>query len=319
MATTRILLTTASFQETPGKHHSMLEELGYEIVRDKGPLDEAKMLEYAGEFDAFLCGDDDLTAAVLEKATPRLKVISKYGIGIDRIDIEAAKRLGLRVTNCPGVNHTTVAEHVIGLTLAAMRTTVAQHTTVASGQWKRQTGFELMGKTYGIVGLGRIGKEVALRAKAFGVKLIGFDVYWPEEFAAENGIERKATIQDLLKEADIISLNCNLTDQTRNLIGGDNLSLLKKEAIIVNCARGGLVDTHAVCAALDNGALGHYATDVLDTEPPAADHPMLKQAGVTITPHIASRTYENVVRQAVMAVENLKLAMSGQEPLAVVV
>ena len=157
---TRVLLTTTSYQDTPGPHHALLESQGWEIIRERGPLPEARMMELAGEFDAFLCGDDAITAAVIDKALPRLKVISKYGIGLDKIDVRHATSKQLPVLFTPGVNHTTVAEHTFLLLLALEKNLLFHCDSTRSGGWKRRTGHELLGKTIGIIGVGRIGKEV---------------------------------------------------------------------------------------------------------------------------------------------------------------
>ncbi|HEY9247678.1 MAG TPA: 3-phosphoglycerate dehydrogenase, partial [Rariglobus sp.] len=153
MTLTRVLLTTTSFQDTPGIHHDMLAAAGFEIVRERGPLSESRMLELAGQFDAYLCGDDAMTRAVMEKSLPRLKVISKYGIGLDKIDLKSAKDLGLPVLFTPGVNHTTVAEHTFALLLAVVRNLVVEANHVAAGRWTRITGNEVCGKTLVLVGL----------------------------------------------------------------------------------------------------------------------------------------------------------------------
>jgi D-3-phosphoglycerate dehydrogenase / 2-oxoglutarate reductase len=313
---TRVLLTTTSFQDTPGVHHDLLAKTGFEIVRERGPLSEAKMLTLAGEFDAYLCGDDALTRAVIQKSLPRLKAISKYGIGIDKIDLQAATDLKVPVLFTPGVNHTTVAEHTFALLLAAVRNLVPEANYVAEGKWKRITGTELCGKTLAIVGMGRIGKEVAIRAKAFGMKLIGFGNYWDEEFAAANGMTRVAKIEDVLREADVVSLHTKLTEETRHMINAGNIRLLKPTAVIVNCSRGELVELAALVRALKANAILAYAADVLDQEPPAADHPLLGLPNVVLTPHIGSRTHESVQRQATCAVENLTLCLAGRTPIA---
>lgn len=312
----RILLTTTSFQDTPGPHHQMLADAGFEIHRERGPLPEDKMLALAGDFDAFLCGDDVISRAVIEKSLPRLKVISKYGIGVDKIDVEAATEKGIPLTFCPGVNHTTVAEHTFGLLLGLYRHLVTEANHVRDGDWTRLTGHELMGKTIGIVGLGRIGKEVAIRARAFGMKLIGYDLYWPEEFAREYEIERPDGLTQLFQAADIISLHTNLTAETEDMVCARSIAHMKDGVIILNCARGELVNVADMVAALESGKVGGYGADVLDKEPPPRDHPLLKAKNCIITPHIGSRTYESVVRQATMAAKNLILAMNGEKPLA---
>ena len=173
----KVLLTTTSFQDTPGPHHELLRDQGFDLLCERGPLSESRMLELVGDVDAFLCGDDEITAAVVEKALPRLKVISKYGIGLDKIDTEFVTEKKIPLTFCPGVNHTTVAEHTFALMLALFRKLVEEANHVSRGEWIRVTGNEIMGKTIAIIGLGRIGKEVALRANAFGMKVLGFDLY----------------------------------------------------------------------------------------------------------------------------------------------
>jgi len=312
----RILLTTTSFQDTPGAHHEMLAAAGFEVVRERGPLSEARMLELAGGFDGLICGDDALTRGVIMKSLPRLKVISKYGIGLDKIDLRAATELGVPVLFTPGVNHTTVAEHTFALMLAAARNLVVEANHTAAGRWTRITGHELFGKTLAIIGLGRVGREVAIRAGAFGLKVIGFGHHWDEEFARQHSVERVAELEEALRRADIITLHTKLTPATRHLINARNFPLIRKGALIVNTGRGELVELEALVAALGEGRLLAYAADVLDQEPPPPDHPLLGLPNVIITPHIGSRTYESVQRQASCAVENLTRFFAGKPPVA---
>jgi phosphoglycerate dehydrogenase-like enzyme len=313
---TRVLLTTTSFQDTPGVHHQLLDQAGFEIVRERGPLPEARMLELAGQFDAYLCGDDALTRAVIQRSLPRLKVISKYGIGLDKIDLAAATDLKVPVLFTPAVNHTTVAEHTFALLLAATRNLVVEANYVAAGQWKRITGTEICGKTLAIVGLGRIGREVAIRARAFGLRVIGYGHYWDEDFARWYGIEREENFDALLQAADFVTLHTKLTPETRHLINAGNIGRLRRGAVIVNCARGEIVELAALVAALKSGHLLAYAADVLDAEPPPADHPLLCLPNAILTPHIGSRTHESVQRQGSCAVENLTRFLSGRPPIA---
>ena len=312
----RVLLTTTSFQDTPGAHHQMLDGAGLEIVRERGPLPEARMLELAGQFDAFLCGDDAITRAVIEKSLPRLKIISKYGIGVDKIDVKFATEQKIPVLFTPGVNHTTVAEHTFCLMLAAVRNLVVEANYTAAGKWTRITGNEVCGKTLAIIGFGRIGKEVAIRARAFGLKVIGYGHYWDEDFARWFDIKRVENFDDVLRQADIISLHTKLTPATKGLINAKNFPLIKKGAVIVNTGRGELVDLDALVNALKSKHLLAYAADVLDQEPPPPDHPLLGLPNVIITPHIGSRTHESVQRQASCAVENLTLFLAGKKPIA---
>lgn len=313
---TRVLLTTTSYQDTPGPHHDLLASAGVEVHCERGPLPESKMLKLAGEFDAFLCGDDVISRAVLEKARPRLKIISKYGIGVDKIDVAGCTELGIPLTFCPGVNHTTVAEHTFGLMLAVFRHMLEQATAVRAGNWKRMTGHEIMGKTIGVIGLGRIGKEVVKRAKAFEMNVVGLDLYWPAEFAEQYGVQKVESFAEVFKACDVVSLHTNLTDETRDMIRTETIATMKKDVVIVNCARGELVNSADMAAALAAGNVGGYATDVLDEEPPSADHPLLTAPNCLITPHIGSRTFESVERQAMMATENLIRCLKGEQPLA---
>ncbi len=312
----KILLTTTSYQDCPGDHHALLESTNAEIVRERGPLSEAQMLELAGDFDAFLCGDDEITQAVIEKSLPKLKVIAKYGIGVDKIDVAYATEKKIPVSFCPGVNHTTVSEHVFMLILALNKNLMDQANATAAGAWKRMTGHEIMGKTIGIIGLGRIGREVAIRANAFGMKCIGYDLYWPEDFAREQHIERANGVTQLLRASDIISLHTNLTEETRDMICEASIKNMKDGATLINCGRGELTHTGDIARALESGKLGGYGADVLDQEPPAADHPLLGAKNCIITPHVGSRTFESVQRQAGMATQNLVNLLKGEKALA---
>ena len=312
----KILLTTTSFQDTPGAHHDLLAQTGWEIIRARGPLNEADTLALVGDAEGYICGDDAITRQVLEKARPKLKVISKYGIGVDKIDVKSCTEFGIPVLFTPGVNHTTVAEHTFLLLLALEKNFLFHTDSTRSGGWKRKTGHELLDKTIGIVGLGRIGKEVVIRAKAFGMNPIGFDIYWDDKFAQEHGVKRASSLDEIYAASDYISLHTNLTPETRGMINAMSFVKMKKGVLILNCSRGEVVNTDDMIAALKSGQVGGYGMDVLDKEPPPADHPLLKLPNVVCTPHIASRTYESVVRQATTSVKNLILAMKGEKPIA---
>lgn len=313
--TTRILLSTTSYQDTPGPHHALLESQGFEIVRERGPLPESDMLGLSGEFDAFLCGDDAITRSVIDQFLPRLKVISKYGIGLDKIDVAYATERKIPVLNTPGVNHTTVAEHTFGLLLGLTKKIHENANDVAGGKWvagwKKPVGHEILGGTMGIIGLGRIGKEVATRAKAFGMSVIAYDPYFDEAFAAEHGVARCATMDEVLLGANVVSLHCFLDENTRGMINAEKIAEMKDGVIVLNCARGELVETDDIRDALVAGKVGGYGADVLDTEPPAADHPLFTAPNCIVTSHIASRTYESVERQAMRATHNLINYLKG--------
>ncbi|UCG66761.1 MAG: phosphoglycerate dehydrogenase [Deltaproteobacteria bacterium] len=314
----RVLVTTTSFMDTPGAHHDLLQAQGFDIVTARGPLDETQMFSLLGEVDGIICGDDSITRRVIEKGVPKLKVISKYGIGVDRIDLEAARQAGVPVTFTPGVNEVTVAEHVFGLMVSLARNIPQENRLVKEGQWKRITGHELWGKVLGIIGLGRIGKQVAKRALGFEMKVLGCDPIWDDPFCQEHPVGRCVMAEEILTQADFVTLHMNLTPENRCFINRERLEIMKPTAYLINCARGGLVNTAELLEALRKGEIAGYAADVLDREPPGPDDPLIRSGleNIILTPHIASRTYESVVRQATMAIRNLVAVLKGEEPPA---
>ena len=302
----KILLTSTSFQDTPGQHHTLLDNYNFNIDRLRGPIKEEALLEVIQNYDGVICGDDDYTEKVILKgAEGKLKVISKYGIGLDRINLEAAKKYHIPVTNCPGVNQVTVAEHVFALLLSSIKNIIPEYLYMKDQKWVRLIGTELFGKTIGILGLGNVGKEVAIRANAFGLKVLAFDKYIDIQFSEKYNVTYINNIEEIIANCDIISLNMSLDERTRNTISLSNINQLKSGVIIVNTARAGLVDQNAILQGLQTKKIGAYLTDVLDEEPIVKDHPLLNFNNVIITPHIGSRTYENVEKQGIMAVENL--------------
>jgi len=314
----RVLITTTSFMDTPGGHHDLLRDLGYEIITARGPLSEEEMLALLGEVDGLICGDDLISRKVMHKALPRLRVISKYGIGVDRIDLKAAGEFGLPVGYTPGVNDVTVAEHVFGLMISLARNIPQENELVKKGLWQRITGHELWGKTLAIMGLGRTGKQVAKRALAFEMRVLACDPRWDDLFCRQHGVQRCRVAEELLPQADFVSLHMNLTAENRYFINRQRLELMKPSAYLINCARGALVNSADLVTALKAGRLAGYATDVLESEPVRPDDPLLAcdLPNLILTPHIGSRTYESVVRQAFMAVQNLAAVLSGKKPLA---
>lgn len=312
----KILLTTTSYQDTPGDHHRLLEESGFEVARARGPLSEQEMLDLIasqGPFDGLLNGDDEITQKVIDAAGPQLKVIAKYGIGLDSIDVDYATGKKIPVLFTPGVNHTTVAEHAFGLMIAVAKHFTPHLREVQAGNWKRMTGCELMGKTIAILGMGRIGKEVIKRAVAFGMRPIAFDLYWDEEFAAKYGVRRCATAEEACEKADVVSLHMNLTDKNRGFINTRLINRMKDNAIIINTARGGLVNEEELAAACASGKLGGYGGDVVNKEPMVSPHPYQGVDNIVITPHVGSRTFESVERQAVRATLNIVNFLNGAD------
>jgi D-3-phosphoglycerate dehydrogenase len=289
-----------------------LLQTGFDITFLKGPVPQYKLLHVVGEFDALLCGDDEITAAVLLAGKQgNLKYISKYGVGVDNVDISTAKQLGITVTNCPGVNNITVAELVFALLLSFSRNICLEYNITKAGGWQKLTGFDLYGKTIGVVGLGAVGKEVAKRAIAFGLKVVVATAHPNHDYIAQQGYAVCKNVLELAAIADIITLHVPLTKETNSFINNDFIQKAKPGLIIINTARGGLVDAEAIAMGLQEGKISGYLTDVLDVEPMPENYLLKDLPNVLITPHIGSRTYETVERQGIMAVENLTNMVSG--------
>ena len=303
----KILLTSTSFQDTPGKHHDALNKIGLDVDLLRGPITENNLLKIISNYDAVICGDDSFTEKVLEKgAKGNLKIISKYGVGLDKINLTAASRLGITITNCKGVNQHAVAEHVFGLMLTFYKNIHLEYNFTKNGDWIRLTGHELYNKKIGVIGLGSIGKEVVKRAKAFGLQIFGYDISLDKKFIDEFGINMLKSISEIFKKCEIITLHMNLTDSNSQIISESIINNIKnKPVVLINTARSDLIDMKGLIKGLDKGIIKAYLTDVLDIEPMEKNHPLKKYSNVIITPHIGSRTYQSVERQGLMAVENL--------------
>ncbi|KAF0109264.1 MAG: D-3-phosphoglycerate dehydrogenase [Anaerolineaceae bacterium] len=255
-------------------------------VRER--LDEASLLEYAGRFDGAICGDDQYTARVLEACAPRLKVISKWGTGIDSIDSAAAARLGIKVCRTPNAFTLPVADTVMGCLLAFARRLPWMDREMKSGNWEKLPGRALHECTLGIVGVGVIGKTLARRARAFGMTVLGNDIVEIDHvFIAETGIHM-TDLDSLLSESDFVSLNCDLNPTSFHLMNARTLALMKRTAVLVNTARGPVVEEHALVAALKAGTIAGAALDVFEVEPLPEDSPLLKMDNVLLAPHNAN-------------------------------
>ncbi len=253
-----------------------------------------------------------VTEAVLA-AGERLEIVARAGTGVDNVDVEAATRRGIIVVNAPDGNTRAVAEHTLALLLALLRHIPAAQASLRGGAWQRGRflGAELGGKTLGVIGFGRIGREVAHRAAAFGLRVVAFD-----PFVSPEHIERRGAtplgLDELLREADVVSLHVPLTDKTRTLIGPRELALMRPTAVLVNCARGGLVDEAALAEAIEAGRLGGAALDVFAQEPPSPENPLLGLERVIVTPHIAGSTAEAQSRIALTVAEEIVALWSGK-------
>ena len=251
-------------------------------------LEEAELLKYAGQFDGAICGDDQYTARVLEVCAPRLKVISKWGTGIDSIDSAAAARLGIKVCRTPNAFTLPVTDSVMGYILAFARRQPWMDKAVKAGEWEKLPGRSLSECTLGVVGVGTIGKAVVRRARAFGMRILGNDIIEIDHvFLAETGVEM-TTLDSLLSAADFVSLNCDLNPTSFHLINARTLGLMRPTAVLINTARGPVVDEPALVAALQAGTIGGAALDVFEVEPLPAESPLRKMDNVLLAPHNAN-------------------------------
>ena len=251
-------------------------------------LGEQQILEFAGDFDGTICGDDHYTTGVLSACAPRLKVISKWGTGIDSIDYEAAQKLGIDVYRTPNAFTLPVADTVMGYILAFARRQPWMDRSVKSGQWDKLSGRSLSESSLGVIGIGNIGKAVLLRAKAFGMQLIGNDVIEVDpEFIRNAGVEM-TSLEELLARADFISINCDLNPTSLHLINHDTLSDMKSNAIVINTARGQVIDEAALISALESGVIAGAALDVFEVEPIPSNNHLLQMDNVMLAPHNAN-------------------------------
>jgi D-3-phosphoglycerate dehydrogenase len=304
----KILLTTTSFQDTPGKHHDLLNSQNWDIDYLRGPVEESVLLPIIHKYDGVICGDDEYTREVIKAGKEgKLKVLSKYGVGLDRIDLEAAKEFGIGVTNVPGINQVSVSEHVLALLFTFSKNIHLQYNSVQTGSWKRGIGSEIQGKTLGIIGLGAVGKELGKKAGALGMKVMAYDIFKDQEFLDKySEINFTTDIDDIYSKCDVISLHLPHTKQTDKLINDIVITTkLKKQPIIINTARGKLIDPVAVISGIKNKLIKGYLCDVLETEPILENEILLGIENIIITPHVGSRTFENVQNQGLKSILNL--------------
>ena len=281
---------------------------------DVDEVDAKRLLEIVGAYDALIVrGRTKVTKAVIARAT-RLKIVGRAGVGVDNIDVGAATARKILVVNAPTSSTTSVAELTIGHMLSLYRHLAQSDRGVKEGRWEKKAleGRELAGKVLGLVGSGRIGAEVAKRATAFGMRVLAYDPYLRQENGDRLGIELVDKIR-LLEEADVVSVHAALTPETRHLVGAKELSLMKRTAILVNCARGEIVNEAALADALKAGAISGAALDVFEKEPPEGS-PILSAPNVVFTPHLGASTREAQDRAGAIIVEQVIQALSGQRP-----
>lgn len=272
------------------RFQTIFDEHGLElIVPDVNErLNEEDLLAYAGQFDGAICGDDRYTARVLEACAPRLKIISKWGTGIDSIDQQTAARLNIKIGRTPNAFTLPVADTILGYMLAFARRLPWMDRAMKSGEWEKIPGRSLSECTLGVVGVGNCGKAVLRRARAFGMRLMGNDIIEiAPDFILENGVTM-TSLDELLESSEFVSLNTDLNPTSYHLMNTETLAMMKPSAILINTSRGPVVDEPALIQALQAGVIGGAALDVFENEPLPADSPLLSMDQVMLAPHNAN-------------------------------
>ncbi|QDA32569.1 hydroxyacid dehydrogenase [Thermococcus indicus] len=289
----------------------VLKNAGFEIVYEEYP-DETRLLELVGDVEAIIVRSKPKVTRKVIEAAPKLKVIGRAGVGLDNIDLEAAKERGIKVVNSPGASSRSVAELAVALMFNVARKIAFADRKMREGTWakKQAMGIELEGKTLGVVGFGRIGYSIAKIAKALGMNVLLYDPYPNEERAKEVG-GKFVDLETLLRESDVVTLHVPLIDATYHLINEERLKLMKPTAILINAARGAVVDTNALVKALQEGWIAGAGLDVFEEEPLPADHPLTKLDNVVLTPHIGASTVEAQMRAGVQVAEQIVEVLKG--------
>jgi D-3-phosphoglycerate dehydrogenase len=288
----------------------VFEEAGIE-VHDLTESERGRLPELVGDFDGLVVRSRTKVTAELLRAGRRLRVVGRAGIGVDNVDVAAATELGILVVNAPTANLVSACEHTFALLLSLARRVPEATASLKAGEWERQRfeGLELQGKTLGILGFGRIGQSVAQRARAFEMRVVAHDPFLDPSVARRLDVDL-APLEDLLPRSDVVTLHTPLTDQTRNLLDETRLGLMKPGALLVNCARGGIVDEAALLAALEAGGLGGAALDVFAEEPPR-NLALVRHPRVVCTPHIGAQTAEAQERVATDTAAMVVAALAG--------
>jgi phosphoglycerate dehydrogenase-like enzyme len=315
----KVLITARTFKEVGGPAGELLRNAGCEVIVPPkfGGLSASELLPLLDGIDAVLCSPDEYSSAVLESpAAARLKIVSRWGVGYDSIDVAAATRLGIAVAYTPNLLNETVADCTFALLLSIARRIHEGHEWMSKGEWKPVWGRDVFGKTLGIVGCGRIGQAVARRASGFNLRLLGYDVA-ACPLAEKLGVKMVA-LDELLEASDFVTLHAALTPENRGLIGEKEFRRMKPTAYLINAGRGALVNEDALVRALQENWIAGAALDTFTKEPLPVNHPLRQAPNVLLTPHLASfarETGERVSQAAAQAIVDL---MTGRQPQSLV-
>jgi phosphoglycerate dehydrogenase-like enzyme len=308
------LIGASPIRHQPGPFRNVLHAGGFQTVDPDGDdvLTESQLFASLPNCEAIVAGGERISASLIE-ASPKLRVIARTGVGYDAVDVAAATARKIVVTITPGTNHDSVAEQAFALLLGVARRVAINDRIIRAGGWDRTIVRPLRDATIGLVGLGRIGRAMVPRARAFGMRVLAHDELLDPAFDAQHGIERRP-FEALLAESDVVSLHLPLTDATRNLIDARRIALMKPGAILINTSRGGLVDEQALYRALTSGHLAGAGLDVFQVEPTAADHPLIALPNVVSSPHIAGVDERSMADMAEMAARCIVDLHEGRWP-----
>jgi phosphoglycerate dehydrogenase-like enzyme len=314
-----VMIAPAQLANLPGDFVTVLRNAGFELVYPNlgRQMVESELLEKLAGCSASLAGSEPYTRKVLEKH-PQLKVIARAGVGYDAVDVRAATDLGVAVGIAPGTNQDSVAEHCFMLILALARNLIQQHNPIREGKWPRAANLPIRGKILGLVGLGRIGKAMTVKALAFGMKVIAYEPFPDKTFVEKHGI-RLVALDDLLREGDYVSLHLPATEGTKAIINADRFKLMKPTAFLVNTARGAVIDEPALYEALRDKKIAGAGLDVFDEEPPQPNNPILKLDNVVMTAHTAGVDTQSRDDMARKAAEVIAAVSKGEWPVDCIV
>ena len=297
-----------------------LADSGLDILRNASDVEldyrpglkGADLLAAVAQSDGLITRSGTAVTPVLVNAGNRLRVIGRAGVGLDNVDVDACTERGILVINAPTANIMSATEHTMAMLLSLCRNIPEAHASVKRGEWTRSKfmGVELDGKTLGVIGLGRIGTRVTVRARGFGMRVIAYDPYIADS-VFERVVATRVTLDQLLAQADVITVHTPLTEETRGLIGADEIAKMKDGVIVLNIARGGIYDEQALSDALNSGKISGAAVDVYEDEPPGKDHPLLNAKNIILSPHIGANTIEAQDRVAVQTAEMVVDALRG--------
>ena len=309
----KVLIATRSFGSTSPKPVQMLQDAGVEIVwvDANSPSVQDDILDLVPETSAIIVGLVPITKKIIEKSS-KLKIVTMYGVGVNHIDLDAARKKGVIVTNCPGSNDQAVADLTMGLMVTVARNIPRIDRDIRNGYWNKYLGGELWQKRLGLIGLGNIAKGVVHRAKGFDMQVSAYDPYASPATADAYGVQLQS-FEEVISQSDFVSLHAPLTEETKDMFSSEQFKMMKPTSYLINTARGGLVDEQALYIALKNGEIAGAGLDVF-VEEPLKNSRLVELENVVLTAHTGTHTKESIERMGTMAVENVLRVLRGETP-----